>query len=215
MSQPRRWRDEPAARVPHEEEDEARSEKTEAGRGESFFYETRAFVLIVFSRLDRAANRIAPRKRNREPTMIELSTRAEWLHRHVPNGDFAGILAAIFPTLWIGLFTGDAEVTAVGEAYLRRVGLAYPFFGLGLALYFVAQGRGSVVPPLISGTTRLLVAGLGGIVAVQSFGAGLDELFTLMPLGLVLYGTVMMIVMRRELGLMTPKFTGVERGIGI
>jgi putative MATE family efflux protein len=110
-----------------------------------------------------------------------------------------GITAAIFPRVWLGLFTSDAAVIDVGQAYLHRVGPAYPFFGLGLALYFVAQGRGRVVQPLLAGTTRFLVAGVGGMIAMKSFGCELNDLFHLMAAGLALYGTIMAVVMRREL----------------
>jgi Na+-driven multidrug efflux pump len=102
------------------------------------------------------------------------------------------------------LFTPDADVIGVGEAYLVRVGPAYAFFGLGLALYFAAQGRGRTVQPLLAGLTRLLIAGIGGAVAVIGFGHGFDVLFTFMAGGLVLYGAVMVVVMRRELGLCAP-----------
>ena len=85
----------------------------------------------------------------------------------------------------MGLFTDDTSVLAVGEAYLRRVGLAYPFLGLGLSLYFAAQGRGRVVQPLLASLTRLLVAGAGGYAAVTLLGCDLHDLFILMAVGLV------------------------------
>ena len=53
-----------------------------------------------------------------------------------------GFAAALFPSAWMGLFTTDATVTAFGRSYLVRVGPAYAFLGMGLALYFAAQGRG-------------------------------------------------------------------------
>jgi putative MATE family efflux protein len=115
-----------------------------------------------------------------------------------------GVAAALFPGAWMGLFTNDPVVTGVGAAYLVRVGPAYAFFGLGLALYFAAQGRGRTTLPLLAGLTRLLVAGAGGSVAIAIFGRGFDVLFTLMATGLVLYGAVMVVVMRRELGLCAP-----------
>ena len=38
-----------------------------------------------------------------------------------------------------------------GAAYLRTVGPAYGFFGLGLSLYFASQGAGRLVWPLLAG----------------------------------------------------------------
>jgi putative MATE family efflux protein len=110
-----------------------------------------------------------------------------------------GFAAAMFPSAWMSLFTSDTMVAAFGRSYLVRVGPAYAFLGMGLALYFAAQGRGRVVQPLMATLTRLLVAGALGALALSVFGCGLDCLFTLMACGLVLYGMVMVAVMRREL----------------
>lgn len=113
----------------------------------------------------------------------------------------AGVTVALFPEAWMTLFTTDPEVISIGAAYLVRVGPAYPFLGLGLALYFAAQGRGRTLQPLLASSTRLLVAGIGGAVAVSTLGWKLESLFTLMACGLAAYGVVMIYVMRRELGI--------------
>ena len=112
-----------------------------------------------------------------------------------------GGTAALFPWAWMGLFTSDPAVVGFGGAYLVRVGPAYAFLGLGLALYFAAQGRGRTAQPLLATLTRLLVAGAMGVVALRVLGWGIDSLFALMACGLALYGMVMVVVMRRELGL--------------
>jgi MATE family, multidrug efflux pump len=111
-----------------------------------------------------------------------------------------GGTAALFPRAWMGLFTTDPAVAGFGGAYLVRVGPAYAFLGLGLALYFAAQGRGRTVQPLLATGTRLLVAGALGALALGRLGWGIDALFALMACGLVSYGMVMVAVMRRELG---------------
>jgi putative MATE family efflux protein len=112
-----------------------------------------------------------------------------------------GGTAALFPWAWMGLFTSDPAVAVFGGAYLVRVGPAYAFLGLGLALYFAAQGRGRTAQPLLATLTRLLVAGALGSLGLGVLGWGIDSLFALMACGLVLYGVVMVAVMRRELGL--------------
>jgi Na+-driven multidrug efflux pump len=119
-------------------------------------------------------------------------------------GAAVGLTAAVFPGGWMGLFTGDPGVLVAGESYLRTVGPAYIGFGGGLALYFAAQGTGRVLLSLVAGFTRLTVAAVGGYLAVRVFGRGLDELYTVMAVGLVLYGLVMVVVARRELGLVAP-----------
>src|SRR5262249_5377026 len=47
-----------------------------------------------------------------------------------------GLTAALLPSAWMGLFTSDPDVAEFGRSYLVRVGPAYAFLGLGLALYF-------------------------------------------------------------------------------
>jgi Na+-driven multidrug efflux pump len=112
-----------------------------------------------------------------------------------------GGTAALFPGNWMGLFTSDMSVARIGGAYLVRVGPAYAFLGLGLALYFAAQGRRRTAQPLLATLTRLVVAGALGSIAVRALGWGINSLFALMACGLVFYGIVMVVVMRRELGL--------------
>src|SRR5919199_1773720 len=73
-----------------------------------------------------------------------------------------GLLVARAPDAWVGLFTADPAVLAIGESYLRIVGPTYALFGLGLALYFAAQGAGRLGPALLAGVGRTLVAGGGG-----------------------------------------------------
>jgi putative MATE family efflux protein len=119
--------------------------------------------------------------------------------------------AALFPWAWMGLFTSDPAVARFGGAYLVRVGPAYAFLGLGLALYFAAQGRRRTAQPLLATLTRLLVAGALGAVGLGVLGWGIDALFALMACGLASYGVVMVAVMRRELGL---RLKGVEGARG-
>jgi len=53
-----------------------------------------------------------------------------------------GIVVAIWPDLWLGLFTADPGALASGRTYLSIVGPVYGFFGLAMALYFASQGTG-------------------------------------------------------------------------
>jgi putative MATE family efflux protein len=98
-----------------------------------------------------------------------------------------GVAAALWPTAWPELFSTDPRVIEAGSSYLRTVGPAYGFFGLGLALYFASQGAGRLFWPLIAGFLRLLVAIGGGWLALRVSGA-LAWLFAAIALGLVLQG---------------------------
>ncbi|MGH7373926.1 MAG: MATE family efflux transporter [Candidatus Rokuibacteriota bacterium] len=107
-----------------------------------------------------------------------------------------GTLAALFPHLWLRLFTSDAEVLATGARYLGIVGPFYGFFGAGLALYFASQGAGRLLWPLLAGFARLLIAAGGGWVVVHWLHAGLAGLFTVMALALVVLGLTVAVAIR-------------------
>lgn len=101
-----------------------------------------------------------------------------------------GILAALFPHAWLGLFTSDPAVLAAGTRYLRLVGPCYGFFGAGLALYFASQGAGRLLWPLLSSVVRLAIAAAGGWLAARWLGAGLSGIFAAMGSALVAMGLV-------------------------
>jgi len=65
-----------------------------------------------------------------------------------------GLVVAIQPNLWLGLFGQDPEVSRIGALYLRIVGPAYIFFGLGLGLFFVCQGFGRGVAAMNANAVR-------------------------------------------------------------
>jgi putative MATE family efflux protein len=98
-----------------------------------------------------------------------------------------GVAAALWPTAWPALFSADPRVIAAGSSYLRMVGPAYGFFGLGLALYFASQGAGRLFWPLFAGFLRMLVALGGGWLALRLTGS-LTWLFAAIAAGLVLQG---------------------------
>jgi Na+-driven multidrug efflux pump len=99
-----------------------------------------------------------------------------------------GLCGALFPRLWLGLFSTDAAVLATGTAYLRIVGPTYGFFGLGLALYFASQGAGRLLWPLLAGVVRLVVAVGGSWVGIHWFAGGLPALFAAIALALGIFG---------------------------
>jgi Na+-driven multidrug efflux pump len=107
-----------------------------------------------------------------------------------------GLLAALFPYAWLGLFTGDADVLATGARYLGIVGPFYGFFGAGLALYFASQGAGRLLWPLLAGFARLFIAAGGGWLVVHSFDAGLSGLFAVMAFALVVLGLTVAVAIR-------------------
>jgi MATE family, multidrug efflux pump len=106
-----------------------------------------------------------------------------------------GIAAALWPRLWLGLFSTEPDVIATGAAYLRLVGPTYGFFGLAMALYFASQGAGRLFWPLTAGFIRMLVAIVGGLAALRLTGS-LTWLFAALGLGLTLQGSVLLTAIR-------------------
>jgi putative MATE family efflux protein len=99
-----------------------------------------------------------------------------------------GIIFAIFPALWVGLFTENAAVFAAGESYMRIVGPFYVFQGIGLSLYFASQGAGNVTWPVIATIFRFVTAVGGATAAVLVFGGGLEQVFYFAAGGMLIYG---------------------------
>jgi len=107
-----------------------------------------------------------------------------------------GLVAALFPRAWLGLFSTDPDVLAAGARYLTLVGPVYGFFGLGLALYFASQGAGRLAWPLVAGFARLVIAALGGWLAIHQLGAGLSGVFIAIAVALVVFGVTVAAAIR-------------------
>src|SRR5262249_58570096 len=84
-----------------------------------------------------------------------------------------GLFGAVFPRLWLGLFSTQPGGLSLGTTYLQLVGPTYGCFGLGLALYFASQGAGRLLWPLVAGVVRLIGAARGGSVAIRWLRGGL------------------------------------------
>ena len=101
-----------------------------------------------------------------------------------------GLAVAFFPGLWMGLFSEDAEVARVGALYLNVVGPVYACFGLGLGLFFVAQGVGHVVDAAIANALRLVVGAGGGLIAIYWLDLGTTGFFAAVAAGFCLYAAL-------------------------
>lgn len=103
------------------------------------------------------------------------------------NLSIIGLTVTVMPDLWATLFSSDQAVLDYARQYLRLVGPAFPLFGLGLTLYFAAQGSGKLLGPVLAGTVRLIVTVAGGMwLARQGFGAG--AYFGLVAAAMASYG---------------------------
>ena len=98
-----------------------------------------------------------------------------------------GWSVALYPSLWIHIFTHDDAVIEVGSLYMRIVAPLYPLFGAGMALYFASQGSGQMRRPVLVGTTRLVLVVSGGALVMQ-YGGPLAALFAVISFGLTVFG---------------------------
>ena len=71
-------------------------------------------------------------------------------------------IIAIFPDLWVSIFTDDAAVRATSRQYLSTAAPMYAFLGLATAMYFSSQGAAKVLGPVLAQTARLVFIIAGG-----------------------------------------------------
>jgi Na+-driven multidrug efflux pump len=116
--------------------------------------------------------------------------RIAWIGAALAFGitELIGLAVAIFPHAWLGLFSDEPQVLALGALYLRNVAPVYGTIGLGMALYFASQGAKRVLLPVLAGTVRMVIAACIGWSVVTWFGAGLSTLFQIVALAAVSYG---------------------------
>jgi Na+-driven multidrug efflux pump len=96
---------------------------------------------------------------------------------------------AIFPDLWVDIFTSDPGVRAASRQYLSTAAPMYAFIGLSISMYFSSQGAAKVVGPVLAQTARLLfVAGGGWWLSVH--GATPANFFALAAASMVVLGVL-------------------------
>jgi len=106
-----------------------------------------------------------------------------------------GLAVALFPTVWLHLFSHDADVVREGTTYLRIVAPAYSALGFGFVISFAAQGAGRAMWPLAASALRIVIAAGGGWIAVLYFGAGMTGLAATVTTSLAAYAAVCAVVM--------------------
>ena len=101
-----------------------------------------------------------------------------------------GLIVALFPGLWMGLFTSDAGVVRIGALYLHIVGPIYGLYGLGMALYFATQGLGSVIWTVTANALRLLTSAGCALVAIYWLDLGAIGLCASIASGFCIYAAL-------------------------
>jgi len=104
-----------------------------------------------------------------------------------------GIFFAIFPTLWLGLFSDAEDIFSIGTSYLRIVGPIYSLYGLGMGLYFATQGFGNPLWAVAANAARLLVSTVCALTAVHWFGLGALDFFLSIAAGFCAYAALTLV----------------------
>jgi Na+-driven multidrug efflux pump len=100
-----------------------------------------------------------------------------------------GTVIAIFPELWVNLFTEDPGVRTAASQYLRAAAPMYAFIGLSISMYFAAQGAAKVLGPVLAQTARLAFVAGGGYW-LMSIHASASAFFLLASASMVLLGVL-------------------------
>jgi len=103
--------------------------------------------------------------------------------------EIIGLAAAAAPYAWLSLFDKDAAMIDAGSRYLHAVGPVYGLFGLGMALYFASQGAGRLLWPLLANFARLVIAAVGGWLALR-WADSLTDIFVALALALAAFGLI-------------------------
>lgn len=107
-----------------------------------------------------------------------------------------GIFFAIFPHIWLGLFSSDAQVLVEGTAYLHITGPFYPVMAVAFILSFAAQGAGHSFWPAVAVTARLVCAVGVGWIAVDRLALGFAALGVATALGILVYAGICVAAVR-------------------
>jgi putative MATE family efflux protein len=100
-----------------------------------------------------------------------------------------GAVIAVFPDLWVNLFTGDAGVRAASHQYLSTAAPMYAFIGLASSMYFSSQGAAKMLGPVLAQSARLLfIAGGGWWLSTHDATAA--NFFRLASLSMIVLGTL-------------------------
>jgi putative MATE family efflux protein len=122
---------------------------------------------------------------------IARARRVAWiagLASFLSVGALASVIA-VFPSLWVDIFTQDEAVRIASRQYLRTVAPMYAFIGLSLSMYFSSQGAARMVGPVLAQTARLAFIALGGWWQ-SMHDATAQGFFTLAASSMVLLGVL-------------------------
>jgi Na+-driven multidrug efflux pump len=105
-------------------------------------------------------------------------------------------LLAWRPSLWLGLFTADPAVHAVGAQYFRIAGPTYPLVGINMVVSFAFQGLGRAGIPTVFMAARIAVMLAAALVVTGRLGLGSRAVFTVIAVSNVAAVVAMLLLYR-------------------
>jgi putative MATE family efflux protein len=110
-----------------------------------------------------------------------------------------GLLLTWRPMIWVGLFTDDPGIRAVGTAYFRLIGPSYPFVGVAMVSAFAFQALGRATTPLVWMAVRVTAVLGTALACTHLFGLGERAVFTTIAGGNVVSAGVMWWLLARTI----------------
>jgi putative MATE family efflux protein len=98
-------------------------------------------------------------------------------------------IIAVFPDLWVNIFTHDESVRAASREYLATAAPCYAFIGLASSMYFSSQGAAKMIGPVLAQSARLAFIAAGGFW-LSTHDATAASFFALAAFSMVLLGTL-------------------------
>jgi len=109
------------------------------------------------------------------------------------------LIAFLFPTALIRIFSNDEHVIAFGGEYLRIVSLNFVAAGIVFTVSSVFQGLGNTLPPLFSSATRLIIFVLPAFLISRMPGFQPRQLWYLSMASQIIQAGVNLLLLRFEL----------------
>lgn len=103
-----------------------------------------------------------------------------------------GLVVSLFPQLWLGLFTSDRAVMAVGAQYLHAIAPLYAVIGVIFELYFAGQGAQRILWPMTASVVRCVFALAAMVLVLQGY-ASLHTAFVLVAVSIALAATISLV----------------------
>jgi len=105
-------------------------------------------------------------------------------------GGVIGTLLAVFPHIWIPVFTDDPMVYETAKGFIQIVGPCLAIHGVGWALYFASQGAGAMRGPVAALIARPIVAIGSAVLLLGPMDMGIMGVFIGAVAGMFAYTAI-------------------------